>query len=216
MKSARFERFARLQRQYHRNHPWQLSPGGLFILHSYTEMTPDSLSWWDDVGFILNDRRVMVWWLHPRQVYSDAIQEQSRMNAGDDPGDDWLVDGGTTNYKRVGKSRKKIAGYTSREPSEEQQHYYDKLWDIQKHLASEGIDFDVHTSWKRERLTWATGITLVAPMEVRSEAELAKVANLTRRLILGQTTLEREFPGYRYGKADWLREQPGRDTSLTG
>jgi len=33
------------------------------------------------------------------------------------------------------------------------------------------------------------------------------VAGLARRLILGQTTLDAEFPGYRYGKADWLREQ---------
>jgi len=36
---------------------------------------------------------------------------------------------------------------------------------------------------------------------------LALIANLARRLILGQTTLESEFPGYRYNRADWLREQ---------
>jgi hypothetical protein len=28
-----------------------------------------------------------------------------------------------------------------------------------------------------------------------------------RRLLLGQTTLQNEFPDYRYGRADWLREQ---------
>ncbi|OLP04504.1 hypothetical protein BLL52_4246 [Rhodoferax antarcticus ANT.BR] len=66
---------------------------------------------------------------------------------------------------------------------------------------------DVPVSWKWERLNWAMGISLVAPLEVRNEAELAVVANLARRLILGQTTLGAEFSGYRYGRSDWLREQ---------
>jgi hypothetical protein len=54
---------------------------------------------------------------------------------------------------------------------------------------------------------WRTGVSLVVPLEVRSEAELALVAKLARRLMLGQTTLEAEFPGYRFGKTDWLHEQ---------
>lgn len=76
---------------------------------------------------------------------------------------------------------------------------------------AEGVESDVSPSWKRECLNWATGISLVAPLEVRNEAELALVAKLARRLILGQTTLAEEFPGYRYGKADWLREQEMRE-----
>ena len=71
----------------------------------------------------------------------------------------------------------------------------------------EGIDLDVLPSFKREQLTWATGVSLVAPLEVRNESELASVALLARRLILGQTTLEAEFPGYRYGRANWLRDR---------
>lgn len=207
MKNAKFELFGRMQRQYHRRHPWRLSQGGLFIPHSYTETKPDSLSWWDDVGFILNGRRVIVWWRHPRYVYSQAIEEQSWKEAGDGPGDDWLFGGCSTNYRRVGKSRKKIVSYTSRQPSEEQQRYYDKLRDIRERLAREGIDSEVSATWKRGRLSWATDVGLVAPLEVRNKEELALVAKLARRLILGQTTLESEFPGYRYNRADWLREQ---------
>lgn len=56
MKIARLERMARTQREYHRSHPWQLSKGGLFISHSYADISPDDLSWWDEVGFILNGR----------------------------------------------------------------------------------------------------------------------------------------------------------------
>ena len=51
------------------------------------------------------------------------------------------------------------------------------------------------------------GTRLVVPLEVCSETELTFVAKLARRLMLGQTTLEAEFPGYRYGQVDWLREQ---------
>jgi len=196
-----------MQRQYHRSHPWCLSQGGLYVPHSYADTKPDSLSWWDDVGFILNKRRVIVWWRHPRLVYADALDEQSRQEAGDGPKDDWLAEGCTKNYRQVGASRKKIVSYTSRQPSAEQWLYYDRLRDIRERLSSEGIDLDVSTSWEREHLMWAIGVNLVAPLEVRNEIELASVALLARRLILGKTTLEAEFPGYRYGRTDWLREQ---------
>jgi len=207
VKNFRLERLRRLQRQYHQFHPWRLSQGGLYIPHSYADMRPDSLSWWDDVGFILNGRRVIVWWRHPRHVYADALDEQSWLEAGDGPQDNWLAEGATKNYRRVGRSRKKLVSYTIREPSAEQRQHYDLLRDILKRLTDEGIDLDVSISWKWERLTWAMGVSLVAPLDVRNEGELASVANLARRLILGQTTLKSEFPGYNYGRTDWLREQ---------
>ena len=207
MKNARYELFGRMQRQYHRCHSWRLSRGGLYIPHSYTETKPDSLSTWDDVGFILNGRRVIVWWQHPRCVYADSLEALSWQEAGEGPHDEWLTEGSTKNYRQVGASRKKIVSYTCRPPSAEQKLYYDRLRDIGERLTNEGIDLDVLASFEREQLTWATGVSLVAPLEVRNETELASVALLARRLILGQTALEAEFPGYRYSRADWLREQ---------
>lgn len=206
MKNPRFETLRKLQRPYHRAHPWRLSPGGLFIPHCYDEKDPNGLSWWGDVGFILNGRRVIVWWQHPRDLYSGEIEEVAYRQVGKSPGSDPLVDGRTANYRRVGKSRKKIVTYTCRPPSSEQQAYYDALFKLEKTLSNEGIDFEVRASWRRERLNWATGVALVVPLEVRSESELGVVAQLARRLLLGQSTLEAEFPGYRYGKADWLKE----------
>jgi hypothetical protein len=207
MKNAKFELFGRMQRQHHLHHPWRLSQGGLFIPHSYVNFMSDSLSWCDDVGFILNKRRVIVWWRHPRQAYYDEIEEQSWKEAGEGPHDNWLTEGSTKNYRQVGKSRKKIVSHTCRQPSDELRTYYDKLRAIEARKAAEGIEFDVPLSWKRKRLNWADSISLVAPMEVRNAADLALVAQHARRLILGQTALEVEFPGYRYGKVDWLCEQ---------
>ena len=207
MKIARLEYLAQLQRQYHRSHPWRLSQGGLYIPHSYTDMTPDSPSRWDDVGFILNGRRIIVWWQHPRHVYSDALENRAWQEVGDGPRDNWLSDGATKNYKRVGRSRKKVISYTSREPSAEQRQFYDLLNQTIARLSSDGIDCDVSVSCRQERLKWAMGVSLVAPLEVRNESELASLANLSKRLILGQTTLKAEFGGYCYSRADWVREQ---------
>ena len=207
MKIPRLERLARLQREYHRSNPWRLSQGGLYIPHSYSNMAPDDLSYWDDVGFILNGRRIIVWWQHPRYVYANQIEEMAYKEVGEGPKNDRLFEGGTKNYKRVGRSRKKLVSYTSREPSSAQREHYDLLRQATARLSNEGIDFEVAASWKWERLNWAMGVSLVAPIEVRNEVELASVAHLARRLILRQCELKDEFPAYRYGRDHWLEEQ---------
>ena len=82
---------------YHRTHPWRLSEGGLYIPHAYSNMSPQSLSYWDDVGFILNGQRIIVWWQHPRHIYANAIESTAWEEAGDGPCDEWLLEGGTKN-----------------------------------------------------------------------------------------------------------------------
>jgi len=183
----------------------------LYVPHSYAEKQPDVLSWWDDVGFILNRRRVIVWWCHPRDVYRNAIEELAWEQAGEFPLDDWLTKGATPNYRKVGRSRKKIVSYTCRPPSEASRAYFQRLQALEQAMSGQGIDCDVRPGAKRSRLWWATGLDLVAPLEVRSEQELTAVADLARRLLLGQTTLAQEFPGYSYGKANWLAEAQARD-----
>ena len=212
MKDPRQEKLTRLQRQHHRNKPWRLSPEGLYVPHCYKEVKPDDLSWYDDVGFILNRRRVFVDWVHPRREYVEEIRRQAALLAGDDPNDDWVLDGNTPQYKKVGCSRKTIVSYLCRSPSDEQLAYYEKKHEIERRLGQEGIEHNVYCSWNRRRWHWATNVVLVAPFEVRNEAELGQVAALARRLLLGQTTLEFEFPGYCYGKEQWLSESDKRQS----
>lgn len=206
MKMKRLERMRDSQRTYHRKCQWVMR-NGIFAPHSYDETPADELSWWDDVGFILGKRRVMVWWIHPRQRYADEIEERAWREAGDVPGKADPFKISTPNYKRVGRSRKKIVSYTMQPAQGEMRQYYDKLNTIQKRLKHEGIDFDVSPHWRRERFSWATGVELIAPLEVRNEAELGVVAHLARRLLVGETSLAEEFAGYRYGKEQWLAEQ---------
>ena len=218
MKIVHYENLSRSMRQYHRNHPWRLSIDGLYIPHSYDNMASDSLSYWDDVGFILNGRRFIILWQHPRNIYADTLKDLAWRLAGKDPQDDWLLRGATKNYRSVGQSgrRKKLVSYTSRPPSIPQQQFYTKLHAIEDRLTREGIDLSVEPSWKWHRLSWAMRVNLVAPLEVRSEADLAEVARLTKRLVLQQTTLAAQFPNYVYGKQEWACDQATLTARLDG
>lgn len=206
MKNRYQDSLLRAQRVYHRAHPWRLNEAGLYVPHDYSEKGPADLSWWDDVGFIQAKRRVIVWWRHPRDRYLDEIGERAWTLAGDNPGDDWLTEGSTANYRKVGASRKKVVSYTCRAPSEAQRAYYARRREAEDRLRQEGIDFEVGVLFKRTRLDWALGVELVAPFEVRCEADLVPIAQLARGLITGATTLKDAFPDYRYGRQDWLED----------
>ena len=207
MKIPRLEAMRRSQLEYHRAHPWRLSEGGLFVPHSYEDTTPESLSSWDDVGFILNRRRVIVWWQHPRHVYTEALWDEVHKVVGDGPIDNWLTEGGTKNYRRVGRSRKKLVSTILREPSPATRAYYDLLKVTYERLSTEGIEYNVSVSWKPKRLWWAKGVNIVAPLEVRNEKDVAELAGLGKRLIKGQLNLKSEFPDYSYTREDWLSER---------
>jgi hypothetical protein len=209
MKNPKLEALGRRMREYHRHHQWRLSAGGLFIPHVYSNMNPESLSSWDDVGFILNGRRYIVWWQHPRAIYDDAIETMAFDEVGDGPDRDWLFDGATTIYKKVGKAgrRKKPIGHRSRESSEAQQAYYARLRETIDRLSGTGIEMEIRPSWKWKRMNWGMGVSLVAPLEVRNEQELAQLADLAKRLVLQKTSLAGEFPDAVYDRASWLRDQ---------
>jgi len=204
MKNPNQELLCRLMRQYHRHHPWRLDRG-FFIPHLYPK--PRKLSWWDDVGFILNGRRIMVWWVHPRMEYADAINDMAWKEAGDPPARsaDMFV-AGEKQWKKVGRSRKKVASYLCRPTPDSMQGYYTKLRAIESRMESEGIDLVVRPSISVKRLAWCTGVELCVPVDVRTDEEVRALALLARRLLKGETNLANEFPGYEYGRAEWLFE----------
>ena len=109
MKNPHYESLGRRMREYHRTHQWRLSEGGLYVPHVYWNMGPDSLSYWDDVGFILNGRRVMVWWRHPRDIFKKAVCSMAWEEAGDGPQDRWLFEGGNPELQdgwQIGPAKK--------------------------------------------------------------------------------------------------------------
>ncbi|MGZ8982324.1 MAG: hypothetical protein ACXW11_00040 [Methylotenera sp.] len=206
MKNPHIERLYRRMRQYHRHHQWRLD-NGLYIPHAYPDTNPEKMSWWDDVGFILNGRRIMVWWVHPRMKYADAINDLAWQEAGDPPlcvAD--IFGPSEKQWKKVGRSRKKVSSYLTHQTPDAMRAYYDKLSSIKMRMESEGIDLVVRPSISLEILPWCRGVNLCVPFKVRDEKELSKLAALAKRLIKGETTLAKEFPDYQYGREDWLLE----------
>lgn len=123
--------------------------------------------------------------------------------------DDGLFGCANAQYQCLGKTgkRKKVVSYIGREIPQATKEHYNKLHKIEEKLSREGVAMSVQPSWRLERLTWAMGVSLVAPLEVRSPQDLAEVATLARRLVLRQTTLAECFPQQAYDQTDWKREQ---------
>lgn len=206
MKLRRMEKLGLLQRQYHRSNPWCLNEQGLFIPHEYPNEVGSAPTNWGDVGFILSKRRVMVWWVHPRQIYARELKRLAWLEAGDGPEDDPFGDA-VKSYKKVGSSRKKLVSFTLPQQSEEQQTYFEKFRESYYQLRRTGAPFEVKPSWKRVRLSWATGVDLIAPFHVVVSSDMAKVSDLARNLLLGKSSIQERFPEYVYSQADWLADQ---------
>lgn len=209
MKNPRYERFRILMRQFHQNRPWRLD-GGLFIPHAYTEPRP--LSWWDDVGFILNGRRVLVWWQHPRSKYRDEIARRAHQEAGLMPDEPLFFDEERV-WKRVGRSRKRVVVHRTQGWSEPMRAYFDKVEAIEERLSVEGIDHTVYPSLTTKSYRWGTGMELCVPLEVRGADDVRALAALGRRLAKREITIQEAFPDYRYGRDMWLWEARERDLS---
>lgn len=206
MKNRQLESRRRLARQYHRNRRGDQFERGILVRHDYGEFDPSGLSWWDDVQFVLGGLRVAVAWRHPRCVYQGMIEDAAMEVAHHlrEKIDGDLFEGAEKSYKKVGRSRKKVQSYMMpRRPGE--QVWLDALRAEEARLSKEA-EFSVVPFLKVETLAWCRFVEIVAPMEVRNVAELRRLADLVRHILKGGTTLEREFPGYVYDKAQWISE----------
>lgn len=209
MKNRHIESLRRKAGEYHRNRQWRLE-SGLFIPHAYPEKRRDDLSWWDDVGFILSGRRVIVHWKHPRCAYGDAIEEAAASAIPVPAASDGWREGGEKTYRKLGRSRKKVIGTTGSSPTPAWSEYFAALRTREDELTRNGIDLDIRPSMRVSWYNWATAVDLVAPVEVRSRDDVALLAAIARRLLKREATIADEWPGYSYGRADWLAEAEGR------
>lgn len=55
-------------------------------------------------------------------------------------------------------------------------------------------------------MEFTTGVSLVVPIEVLNEENVRALAALAKRLLKRETTVADEFPGYVYGREEWLSE----------
>ena len=77
MKNIHIEYLKRRAKEYHRTRRRDCFRDGMLIFHEYGDLSPDRLTWWNDVTFIMNDYRVALAWTHPRMAYEDTIDTEA-------------------------------------------------------------------------------------------------------------------------------------------
>ena len=209
MKNNYQERLRNRARLAHRNSDWDGGRGSVITMHVFEPTR--LLSLWDDISFVLNNRRVMVWWVHPRMKYRDAIDDAAWKQVGDFPSHEAHLLSGEKIFKSAGKSRKRIVAYRSPTTPDALASHYEKLWAIKRQLQRDGIDHTVAPSMSITHLNWCTGVDLCVPVEIRCQADADALAALARKLLTREATLATEFPGYAYGRVEWLAEAKARE-----
>ncbi len=206
MKNSNQERLGRAMKHYHRKNKYPVA-NGIYI--PLVQPENQILSWNDEVLIILNDRQVYVDWEHPRRSYSMAIAKMASKEAGEAPMEEIdLFSNCEKKWKKQGRSRKKLAFYVLGPLPERQSEteYRSKFGAISSRMKAEGIDYVVLPSISvRRQASWAS-VNLCIPIEVRDKKDVRALAVLAKRLLKGETTLAKEFPDYRYGRAEWLAE----------
>ena len=204
-KHIAYEHKLRQQKQWVKTTKQRLS-NGIVVMHYYGG-EPRKLSWWDDTGFNLNGKRVMIWWTHPRMDFEDSISDMAYKNVPYPDNGESMFNDSEKIYKYIGKSgkRKKLSGFKCN-TAPDKRVWYDALKAEEERLRKV-TDLIVTPHYKVEIKKWCRGVSICCPIEVRGEADLHILCNLVKRLLKGETTLDKEFPGYKYTKDDWDKEQ---------
>jgi hypothetical protein len=198
-------------KQYHRRHPWKMiNQDGIMVRHLYTDKTPESLSWWDDAGFIFAKRRIMVWWLHPRMVYQDRLEDLAEQHCAAvyPKEENWLMRSEPIRKKAQRGRRVKTMGHRVLPMSEEYRRYYDHLQATQVSLAQQDHGWVIAPSIRSRTLDWCQGVDLVMPVEIRCEDDLRQLRNIVERHLRGGNGVLTGYPAYTF--ADWHADQSGR------
>lgn len=207
MKNEHIERLKREAKLFHRANRQPRFQDGLVVRHLYDKENPQKVSWWDDVGFVLNDYLVNVAWVHPRYAYKDQAEEVAYQACAHlrTPSVDDMFHGEQPNYLKVGKSRKKIASYTMK--SHGAPEYFDALQAAETRIARDPANgITIRPSVTTEWTNWSRFVCLCAPIEVRDVSDLHLLANLVKRLLKRETSLAQEFPAYVYTQKNWITE----------
>lgn len=174
--------------------------------HLYTNRPPESLSWWDDMGFVFAKRRIMVWWLHPRMVYEDRLEEMAERQCAEEypKEENWLMRLEPIRKKAQRGRRVKTVGHRVLPMSEGYRRYYDHLQATQDALAQQDHGWAITPSIQSRVLDWCQGVDLILPVEIRCEDDLRQLRDIVERHLRGDKPCK-GYPAYTF--ADWRADQ---------
>lgn len=206
MKNHYQERLKISAKSFHKSNRGERFSNGLIIWHQYEEANLTELSWWDDISCILNDYLVNISWIHPRMAFKDQVEDEAHKSVAHlDSGHNDFLSLSEPNNVKIGRSRKKIISHTIKGPllSSDWSAAYDAAYAE----ILETSDFQITPSIKSKWTSGSRIVEICVPIEVRNEQDLMVIANLTRKLLKRETTLEILFPKYTYTKNDWIMEK---------
>lgn len=205
MKNPYQQKLKRSAKAFHKKRRGYRFSNGLIVWHLYDNVNMSKLSWWDDVGFILNDYLVQVAWVHPRMVFSDQLESEAhkRVQHLDINVDDFL-NRSEPNYVKIGKSRKKLIGY--KVTSSMLSNDWKQAYDIALAEVQQEADFKIKPFIKTEWTSHGRFVEICAPIEVRNEQDLLFLAKLVKKLLKNETSLDQAFLDYVYTRDDWAAE----------
>jgi hypothetical protein len=210
MKNRHIERLILSAKLKHRHDKgFHVSAEGIRARHVYDDSA--GLTWWDDVQFVLNDYRVSVDFTHPRYEYENQVKAlASEAVRHLEPGTEPIRTDGTPIYPEHAPTRrlaKKVKHYRLPPLSQEWRDYFV----AEQAKCDEWLptsEVTITPVWTAGWSAWCRYVEITVPLEVRQEGDLLPLVQLVRRLLRGETTLSAEFPGYRYGREQWLLENP--------
>jgi hypothetical protein len=205
MKNRAIETMKQRAKLYHRNKQRAQFTNGIIVRYLYSDMTPETLTFWDDAVFIVSDYQVALWWVHPRARYHDLVEEEARQRIARLRPESDLFSDMTPNYKKIGRSRKKIVSWTHKPTTDEWRNYFDLLAETERQVGQD-VAFEVRPSMNIAWYSWCKGLSLCAPFEVRSREDLLALTHIARRLVKRESTLIEEFGDIVYRQADWLED----------
>ena len=208
MKNAYYEYKIQKSKATKKKDYWDLDPTyNLRIYHCYRDR--HHISYWDDVGFHMGSQRVVVFWTHPRMNYADEIEmvAHNEAKAKFPPVND-IFDKKNyqKNFKRVGKSRKRVHSYTLKDHVD-QDGYWDYFKELQEKYLRES-DYKQKCFFKVTQLDYCRAVHICIPVEVRDESELNELTMIVRSLLKNPNKFQELYGDYEYTKDDYSKEFP--------
>lgn len=184
--------------------PWRIDPTGFCEIYHCYDGTK-KMSWWDDTAFLVNGKRVVVTWIHPRLHYSDTCENIVYDNFKDPSPDDGWLDKSTPVFKKVGKSRKKVVAWQTGGISNKSREYFEAKQEKIKTLEWDG-DVEVKPYLKFEIWNHAINMNICMPVEVLDEAGVVALAKKCKYYYLNREAFVKDFSDYVYTKDNWRAE----------
>jgi hypothetical protein len=199
MKNLYRERLRFAAKKFHRFKRGSRFELGVIAPYAFDDADPGRLTWWTDVVFIMNDYRVMLSWIHPRYVYDEKVREEAERRVGHIAPTEQIT---SPLMKKVGRSRKKIAGSRVRMVD----HGRSEAQAAQVSLLNRGADYQIAPFMKSTWTPYHRLVELCIPVEIRNNDDLLDLVALARRLLKREVLLEEAFPLYLYTRESWRAE----------